>query len=350
MEAGIVGFPLSGKTMIFNAITGLEADTSAHSGGKNKVNLCEVKVPDDRLYKLKEIFSPKKVVHATILVKDIQLDIDSNGHITPSSVAEMRTLDAIVLVLRAFKSEEVMHHADEINPVKDLDSLIDSFIFSDFEVCEKRIQRLEKESNKTSREYQLLTEATKTLSDGKLIGPNAFEPADKKIMSGFRFLSEKPIIVVANIGSDSVDIAPLKAKSDEYGLGFFEIRADIEMEISQLPEEDQKDFLADIGVTEPAVKRFVTNIYSKLNLLSFLTAGEDECRAWSVRNGAAAPEAAGKIHTDLEKGFIRAEVIEWDALVEAGGFSEAKKNNKLRLEGKGYIVKDGDVLNIRFNV
>ncbi|RPJ08933.1 MAG: redox-regulated ATPase YchF, partial [Spirochaetaceae bacterium] len=186
--------------------------------------------------------------------------------------------------------------------------------------------------------------------EGKLIGETSLDPTDKKLLSGFCFLTEKPITIVANTGSEVADTSKLEKQVTDLGLGIFIMRGDLEMEISRLPVDEQKDFLADLGVTEPAVKRFVAHIYSRLKLLSFLTAGEDEVRAWSVRSGALAPEAAGKIHTDLEKGFIRAEVIPFEELVAAGGFAEAKKNGKLRLEGKGYEVKDGDVLTIRFNV
>jgi GTP-binding protein YchF len=349
METGLTGFPFSGKTTIFNAITGFDAAVSAFTGGKNKINIAEVKVPDDRLAALTAIFKPKKTVPATVLVKDIALGVNEQGGLEASSLAELRTLDALVIVIRAFSDPSVPHHGETCDPLADFNRLLDSFIFSDYEVCERRLERLQKEGKRGSREAVLLEAASKKLGQGELIGISSFDAQDEKLMSGFRFLSAKPLMVLANIGEKQISTAALEARAKELAIPYFQMRGDLEMEIARLPQDEQKDFLADIGVAEPAVRRFLAEIYRSLNLISFLTAGEDEVRAWSITKDTPAVRAAGKIHTDLEKGFIRAEVIPFEQLLEAGSFQEAKKRGLIRLEGKDYVVKDGDVLTIRFN-
>ena len=183
-----------------------------------------------------------------------------------------------------------------------------------------------------------------------MIGEKTISEDDNKLFSGFSFLSTKPVIVIANTGEKDIDMAGLKNKANDYGINLVEFRGDMEMEISMLPENEQKEFLEDLGVTEGAKNRFLKEIYKKLNLISFITGKEDEVRAWSIPSGCNAVKAAGKIHTDLEKGFIRAEIIEWLDLLNSGGFKQAKSGGKLRLEGKDYTVKDGDVLTIRFNI
>ncbi len=210
--------------------------------------------------------------------------------------------------------------------------------------------RLEKEGKRDGREYKELEKAGARLGEGRLLGAEFFTGEDAKLFAGFGFLTAKPLIVVVNTGEQTADTAEMEAEARARGLAVFPIRGEMEMEIAQLPPEDQKGFLADLGIEEPAKNRFLRHVYSALKLQSFLTTGEDEVRAWSIREGTTALKAAGTIHTDLEKGFIRAEVVFWSDLVEAGGYPQAKKAGKVRLEGKDYIVQDGDVLLIRFNV
>ena len=350
METGIIGLTLAGKTTIFNAVSGLSAETSSHSGGKSNVNIADVPVPDERIDMLNDIFKPKKKVYATVRLKDIQIELTNDGGISPSSISEIRNSEAITLVIRAFEDEAVLHPNDTIDPLRDFNKLIDSLIFSDYAQIEKRMQRLEKEAKKGTREYTILKKLSEILEDGKLIGTNTINEEDEKLFSGFCFLTAKPIIIVVNKGESDIDIKGLETEASKYNLNLFSFRGDMEMEISQLPVEEQKEFLEDLGIKEPAKNRFLKHIYKSLSLMSFLTAGEDEVRAWTIAKDSTAVKAAGRIHSDLEKGFIRAEVVSYEDLVKAGDFKKAKIDGKLRLEGKDYAVKDGDVMNIRFNV
>jgi GTP-binding protein YchF len=350
METGIIGLSLSGKTTIFNSITGMTAETSAHSGGKSSTNIADVPVPDERVDALSDLFKPKKKVYATVRVKDVQIDFTEDGGIASSSMAEIRNSEAVTLVIRAFENEAIPHPDGSVDPSRDFTKLIDSLIFSDYAQIEKRLERLEKEAKKGAREYTILKKLSEKLENGELIGTGTISEEDEKLFSGFCFLTAKPIIIIINRGESEVPTDELEKKAGEYSMDIFTFRGDMEMEIARLPEDEQKEFLEDLGIEEPAKNRFLKQVYKSLHLMSFLTAGEDEARAWTIPEGATAVKAAGKIHTDLEKGFIRAEVIFWEDLVNSGGFKEAKAVGKLRLEGKDYLVKDGDVMNIRFNV
>jgi len=350
METGIIGLPLSGKTTIFNSLTGLAAATASYSGGKKQVNLSEVAVPDERIEKLNDLFHPKKKVHASVLVKDIPVQFDTQKGILPSSLGEIRNADAITIVIRAFEDRAVPHPFNTVDPSKDLQKIIDSLIFSDYEIVEKRMDRIAREGKMADREYLTLKKIYTGLSEGEFLGTDFLTPDELNVLSGFRFLTVKPIIIIANTGENKADISGLKTKAESIGLSLFTISGQSEMDIAQLSSDDQQEFLTDLGLSEPAVNRFIRHLYKTLNLISFFTAGEDEVRAWSVSRGSSIQKAAGKIHSDMEKGFIRAEVIQWEELLKAGGFSQAKKEGAIRLEGKTYTVRDGDVVVIRFNV
>ena len=350
MEAGIIGLPLAGKTTIFNSLTGLTAATVSYSGGKKQVNLSEVAVPDERVEKLTELFHPKRKIHASVLVKDIPVQFDEQKGILPASLGEIRNADAVTVVVRAFSDKAVPHPLNTVDPARDLQKILDSLIFSDYEVVEKRMERLTREGKKGDREYHTLQKIYEKLSEGKFLGSGFLNPDEIKMLSGFRFLTVKPMIIIANTGEGGTDLSRLEEKTSSLGLNLFSISGKSEMDISQLEPVDQKEFLADMGLKEPAVNRFIKYLYKTLNHISFFTAGEDEVRAWSVERGSSIQKAAGKIHSDMEKGFIRAEVIEWKELLKMGGFSQAKKEGAVRLEGKAYTVQDGDVVVIRFNV
>ena len=350
METVIVGLARSGKTTIFNALTGQAAPTGDTGGGKRQPFLSEVKVPDDRLDKLAALYSPKKLTHAAVLFKDLPLEHDDEGGISPASLADVRKADAVAIVVRAFQSDSVPEALRGATPLRELRKVIDSLVFGDYEIAEKRIARLDKEAKRDGREYHVLQQIVERLGAGKPLGSAFFSAEDLKLFAGFGFLTSKPLFVIVNLGEKSVPHDDLLQEAAAMGVDVFPIRGDMEMEIAQLAPLDQKDFLQDLGLTEPAKNRFLRHVYSTLHLLSFFTVGEDECKAWSIREGTTAVGAAGEIHSDLAKGFIRAEVANWKDVLDSGDFSNAKKAGKLRLEGKEYVVKDGDVLLIRFNV
>jgi hypothetical protein len=349
METAVIGLPLSGKTTLFNALTGQSAPLSAAPGMPKAANVGDVKVPDERVDRLAAIFHPERRVYAIVRFRDLQTLQQEDGGLPAATIGEMRNSDALTLVVRAFQDDGLPHALGEVDPLRDFRRLLDSLVFSDYAVTDKRIERLLKEGKKGDREHQRLEILRARLEEGKLIG-DLFTEDDAKLLSGFAFLTAKPIIVVANSGERSADTSALEATARELGLAFFSLRGDAESEIAQLPDDEQAEFLAEIGRTQSTKARFLATIYAALNLESFLTVGEDEVRAWSIRRGTRASEAAGTIHTDLQKGFIRAEVVHYTELLEAGGLKEAKTAGRLRLEGKDYTVKDGDVLNIRFNL
>jgi hypothetical protein len=350
METVIVGLAGSGKTTIFNALTGQSAPTGDAAGGKRQPYLSEVRVPDERLDRLAALYSPKKLTHATVLFKDLPLEHNDEGGIAPAGLADVRKADAIAIVIRAFENESVPLPFAGATPLRELRKVMDSLVFGDYEIAEKRVARLEKEAKRDGREYHLLGQIVERLGAGKPLGSTFFSGEDQKLFAGFGFLTAKPLFVVVNVGEKAVAHEDLLAEAAAMGMDVFPIRGDMEMEIAQLPAQDQKDFLQDLGLTEPAKNRFLRHVYSTLHLVSFFTVGDDECKAWSIREGSSAVAAAGEIHSDLAKGFIRAEVADWKDVLDGGDFAKAKKAGKIRLEGKEYIVKDGDVLLIRFNV
>jgi GTP-binding protein YchF len=347
METVIIGLAQAGKTTIFNALTGQTAPTGDFSGGKKQAHLADVQVPDPRIDKLSAFFKPKKTTYASVHFRDQPLDYGEDASMTSSSLNEARRADALALVVRGFFNDSVPHPLQSVNPLRDARKALDSLVLADHEVAEKRLARLEKEAKKEGREHHVLTQIVETLGSGRLLGRDFFNQEDAKLFSGFGFLTVKPIFLVLNTGEKSAASGDLEREAAEKKLELFPIRGDLEMEIAQLAPQDQKAFLADLGLEEPAKNRFIRTVYSSLRLQSFFTTGEDEVKAWSIREGTTAVKAAGVIHSDLEKGFIRAEVVPWQEMLES--VDQAKKP-KMRLEGKEYVVKDGDVLLIRFNV
>ncbi len=350
METVIVGLGRSGKTTIFNALTGQTAPTGDSAGGKRQPYLSEVRVPDDRLDRMAALYSPKKLTHATVLFKDLPLEHDEEGGIAPAGLADVRRADAIAIVVRAFENASAPPAIPGGTPLRELRKVMDSLVFGDYEIAEKRVARLDKEAKRDGREYHLLQQIVSQLGSGKPLGSAFFSPEDQKIFAGFGLLTAKPLFVIVNLGEKPAAHDEVLAEAAAMGVPAFPIRGDMEMEIAQLPAQDQQEFLRDLGLTEPAKNRFLRHVYATLHLVSFFTVGDDECKAWSIREGSTAVSAAGEIHSDLAKGFIRAEIADWKDVLEAGDFAKAKKAGKVRLEGKEYIVKDGDVLLIRFNV
>jgi hypothetical protein len=285
-----------------------------------------------------------------MIIRDLPAEFSDKGGLSPATLAELRGLDALALVIRAFLDPAVPHPLEGVEPARDLRRLLDSLAFSDYAAAETRLERLVKEGKKGSHEHQLLEQLAGKLSEGRLLGSSGLSPEEQRQLSGFAFLTAKPIILIANEGENTAEVAPVEKQAEALGLDLFVIHGRQEMEIALLSPEDQSAFLADLGLAEPTRNRFLRQLYASLNLISFLTVGDKEVRAWSIPRGTVALKAAGRIHTDMEKGFIRAEVITCEHLLAEGGFAQARKTGTLRLEGKDYPVQDGDVLNIRFNL
>jgi hypothetical protein len=316
------------------------------------------KVPDPRLEALGRLFEPPKVTHATVEYVDMP-PLSKESLRDPSYMASLRVADAFAHVLRLFEDETIPHEKGSIDPVRDLEDLETELILSDLVVVEKRLERLDKDRKKIKnpeldREFELLERCRKTLEDGQPIRNPEIDAEDEKRLRGFQFLSQKPVLYVLNLGEE--EALQLHQREKEYRDGPLAGRRNtavaavcgkIEAELAQLPREDQADYLASYGLKESGLERLISVTYSLLGLMSFLTAGEDECRAWTIPMNSTAVKAAGAIHSDFEKKFIRAEVVNWKSLVDLGGYPALREKGLLRLEGKEYIVKDGDVLVIR---
>jgi ribosome-binding ATPase len=355
MKTAIIGLPMVGKTSLFTILTGVHQETKI---GSTSARTGVAKVPDTRLDALGRLFEPPKVTYATVEYVDMPA-ISKENLRDASYLASLRVVDAFAHVLRLFASETVPHEKGSVDPIRDLEDVETELILSDFAVVEKRLERLEKDRKKIKnpeldREYDLLIRCKAMLEDNKPIRQLTIDADDEKRIRGFQFLSQKPVLYVINIGEE--DAGKLHAREQEFQNGPLADRAHtgatavcgkIEAELSELPREEQREYLASYGLEESGLERLISATYSLLGLMSFLTAGEDECRAWTIPKNSTAVKAAGAIHSDFEKKFIRAEVVNWKSLVDLGGYPGAREKGQLRLEGKEYIVKDGDVLVIR---
>lgn len=343
MKIGMVGYPGSGKSTVFGALTGQEVATGYGSG---KSNLGTVKVPDERVDALAAMFSPKKTTYAEVTFSDL-----AGGHgdsIDRSMLNAMREVDALCQVVRAFPDPG----RGAPDPKSEIIGLEIETILADTEVVERRIERLEKDRS-NPRELEVQKKLLAHLESETPLRSLALSDAEKRLLSGFRFLSSKPLLLVLNVPEDQAgapadpEIASLAA---ERGLGLIVLSAHVEMEIAQMEPDDQAEFLESLGLEAPARARFLRAAFELLELISMLTYGADECRAWPVRRGTPAPRAAGKIHSDIERGFIRAEVVRWEDLVKLGSEARCREAGVLRVEGKDYIIEDGDAVHFRFNV
>lgn len=354
MEIGIIGLPNSGKTTIFNALTRSDTATAAFSSGQVEVNTAIVSVPDPRVDRLSAMFNPRKTTPAQVVYNDIAgfgKGAAKAGLAGPLLNA-MAANDALLLVVRAFADENVPHPDGSVDPARDLAAMEAELILSDMTVIDRRLERLQGQKNRGTPEErkrmaveeELLRRLMAELEEERPLRDAALTADERKMLGGFGLLSLKPMLRVVNAGDDSGEAVYATLLDSRT----FLLRGRLEAEIAQMSPEDAADFLADFGIEEPGLNRAVRYCYDMLGVLSFFTVGEDEVRAWTVGRGATAPVAAGVIHSDLQKGFIRAEVISYDDLVALGGLAEARKQGKLRLEGKEYVVADGDVLNIRF--
>lgn len=358
MQIGIVGLPFTGKSTLFQTITKTHFDPSELT--KSETHQAVVKVPDTRLDKLTEMFNPKKKVNATIEFVDVvglQKGDSGSTQFTGNFLAKVKTNDALVQVVRLFDNDAVPHPDGSINLMRDINSFETEFILSDLAIVEKRLETIKKQILKTQdeklkREVPVLEKCNELLQDEKPLRDHNFSKEDLLILKTYQLLSIKPMLIALNFGESQVndtekymnELVKHKLGHNTKALSFF---GQIEKEMADLPEEDAKVFMSDYGITESALDKLIREAYDLLGLQSFLTAGEDECRAWTIKKGMTAQEAAGEIHTDFYKKFIRAEVVHYDDFVEAGSFAKAKDVGKWRLEGKEYIVKDGDIISVR---
>jgi ribosome-binding ATPase len=350
MKIGLVGFPGSGKTTVFNALTGQSAETG-YGAARGKTNLGVIKVPDARVDALAQLFSPKKTTFAEIAFVDVAAGAagaETQG-LDGATLAAMREVDALCHVVRGFPNDA----GAAPSPLAEAQALEVEMNLADLILIEKRLERLKKERSAKPNELGTLEKMKAHLEAGHPLRELALAEADWALMSGFRFLSQKPLLLVENVPeAEAAQPAPadLAEHARAHKLGLIVLAGKVEMDIAQMPADEQKDFVQSLGLSEPAIGRFIRAAYELLDLISMLTAGEDECRAWTIRRGLAAQKAAGKIHSDIERGFIRAEVMRWDDLVRLGSEAKCREAGKLRLEGKEYVVADGDVVHFRFNV
>lgn len=355
MKTAIIGLPMVGKTSLFTILTGVHESTRV---GSMEARVGITKVPDRRLGELAKIFEPPKITHATVEYLDFPA-ISKEALRDPSYLASMRVADALAHVLRLFQSDTVPHEKGTVDPVRDLEDVEMELILSDLVVVEKRMERLDKDRKKTKapeldREFALLERCKATLEQNAALRTMELTPDEEKTIRGFQFLSQKPMLFVLNIGEE--DVARMHDIEEEYRKGPLAGRAStavtaicgkIEAELAELSPDEAREYLASYGLKESGIERLISATYALLGLMSFLTAGETEVRAWTIPMNSPAVKAAGAIHSDFEKKFIRAEVVNWRALIDHRGYPGVREKGLLRLEGKEYVVKDGDVLVIR---
>jgi hypothetical protein len=354
MEVGITGYRGSGKTTVFNSLTGASAATGF--GGGRDANRGRIKVPDERIDKLSALFKPKKTTYADISFVDVPGPPEGEEGIDRTGAAEMRKTDALVHVIRGFASDQQPPRKGVVDAGRDLVDFDTELTLLDLVVLETRLERLRKEGKRTPELEQL--EALVAGMEGgekpaRVLGLDAVARA---ALSGFQLLSLKPQLTLLSLADDmdageaAAMEAKLQAAAQPRHIAVMALRPNIEREIADLPPEDQKSFLDDLGLTETARPRFIRACYEMLDLISFFTVGDDEVKAWTIARGTPAVRAAGKIHSDLERGFIRAETVAYADFIPLGKIAKARDAGKLRLEGKDYVVHDGDIINVRFNV
>lgn len=358
MKTGIIGLPQVGKTSLFKILTKAKLDEHGYSNPR-EAHIGVARVPDERLDKLAALYSPKKTTYASVEYVDVAA-IGQEALKETAFLTSLRQVDALIHVLRAFEDESIPH-VGEIDPLRDIKNVEFDLMVSDLGQVEKRLERLEKDMRKMrssdlERENALLLRAKDALEKEQPLRELEMTAEEKKLIKGFMFLSQKPILYALNIGESTTLGNDLDAAASRYKLeevshrpnsGATAICGKVEAELAEMDDEEAAEFLSSYGLHESGLVRLIRKSYELLGLISFFTAGEDECRAWTVPVGSKAPQAAGAIHTDLEHHFIRAETIRWDNLLDAGSEAAARAKGTLRLEGKEYIVQDGDVLHIR---
>jgi hypothetical protein len=359
MEVGILGLAGSGKTTLFSLLTG-SGGALAATPRRDQAAVGMGRVPDPRLDRLSEMYQPRKITPAIVRYVDVPAVGGDRPGEASLNIPELRTMDALLVVVRAFASDAVPHPLGSVDPARDLARIEEEFQLQDLMVVERRIERLEKDlarrrDPELAAELELLQRCRQTLEDGRPLRSEGFERADRQRLRGFTFLSIKPILAVVNVGEDAIGEDAFADQRWQQWLagpatGCTSVCATLEREISELEAADAAAFMADLGIVDRALDRVAREAYRLLGLISFFTVGEDECRAWSVPAETPAVEAAGAIHSDISRGFIRAEVVPHTELLAAGSLAACRQQGTLRLEGKTYPVRDGDVVHYRFNV
>jgi GTP-binding protein YchF len=359
LRAALIGFSSSGKTTLFQLMTSAREAPR----GRSDVNIGISRVPDARLDTLTAMYNPKKRVPATVEFTDMAAPAKSGAQALVD-VAGYKNADALVHVVRAFRDPAVAHPSGSVDPARDAQAMEDELILADLGVAERRLERIEKDLKKgrsaeLEKERDLVQRCRQALEDGKPLRTLELTGDDIKRLRGFQFLSAKPLLLVINLDEADVPVvgASVERAAEQTGLTSFlahaatravALCATIELEISQLEGADATAFLADLGLSESGLDRVIRASYDLLGYMSFFTVGEDECRAWSIARGTPAQAAAGEIHSDIQRGFIRAEVVAYDALTSRGSMAACRDHGEVRLEGKEYIVQDGDIINFRF--
>ena len=359
MKIGIIGLPMVGKTTLFNLLTKSNENTYS---GKIEAKIAIGTIPDERIDYLHSLYNPKKTTYARIEFADIPSLVagsskgEGNGN---DFLNQIRNVDALVHVIRTFEDEAMPHVEGDIDPGRDFETINDELLFSDLAVIEKRIDRIEnskKGKKHHGHELPVLEKCREVLENEGNIAQLDLTEEEQELISGYGFLTQKPLIVVLNMDDEQLQSDSYPGKEDfetnltNKDIPVVKVSAETEVEINQLDEEDREIFMDELGITEPGINKVARATYDRLGLISYFTVGEDEVRAWTVKKNSTAPRAARAIHSDIERGFIRAEVVSYEDLKEHGSMKACRDNGLVRLEGKDYIVKNGDIMSFRFNV
>ncbi len=358
---GMIGLPNVGKTTVFNALVGAGAVAANYPFSTVETNVGIAPVPDPRLFKLVEIFTSKKMTPSTLEVRDIAGLVEgaSKGEgLGNQFLGQIREVDTLMHVVRCFQGTDVVHVGGNVDPIRDIGTIETELMLADLETLDRRRQRVEKKvktgDKKAALEVAFLQRLMDRLDKGEWLGNLSYAPEERIVLDECQLLAAKPVLFIANVSeraeADEALVKPVREFAEKRGARVVTICGQLEAELSSLPEAERADYLKEMGLTESGLVRLTREAYTLLNLITFFTAGETESRAWPLRKGLTAPQAAGKIHSDMERGFIRAEVYHYDDLIACGTEARVREKGLFRLEGKDYVIKEGDIVYFRFNV